>query len=117
MRTGGGILLRTKRPKVVAIVAVALFGAVCLSFNYWVERFVSLQGREEVAAMAKRKMALAEERIDRVVEILADLQRRGVNSCAPAHMQLLQQTALSFSMVKELVVIGHDGQIHCTTLG
>jgi sensor c-di-GMP phosphodiesterase-like protein len=110
-------LLRTRRQKVVAIVAAALFGGVCLSFNYWVDRFVSLQGREEVAVMAKRKMALAEERIDRVVEILADLHRRGVNSCAPPHRQVLQQTALSFSMVKELVVIGEDGQIHCTTLG
>lgn len=95
---------------------MALFGGLYLSFNYWSDRFVTMQGREEVAEMARRKTALVEERIDRVVDILADLRRRGVNSCSAPHMQMLQQTALAFSMVKELVVFGDDGTILCSTL-
>jgi sensor c-di-GMP phosphodiesterase-like protein len=111
------VLLRTKRQKVGAIVAVALFAGLSLLFNYWVDRFVTVQGHEEVAAMAQRKTALADERIDRVVDILSKLRQRGVDSCDPPHMQILQQTALSFSMVKDIVVFGDQGEILCSTLG
>src|SRR6188472_76602 len=67
--------------------------------------------------MAQRKTALADERIDRVVDILSKLRQRGVDSCDPPHMQILQQTALSFSMVKDIVVFGDQGEILCSTLG
>ena len=111
-------MLPARRQKVVAIVAgVILAGAGLLAFNYWLGALIINQAQEAAEVIAKRKVALAENRLGRVIEILEDLSRRGIDSCRPAQLEVLRQAALSIGLLKEISVIGSDGQTLCSNLG
>ena len=111
-------MLPSGRQKVVAaLVGVILAGAGLLAFNYWLGGLIARQAQEEVELVAQRKIALAENRIGRVIATLEDLSRRGIDSCRPTHMEALRQAAFSNVLVKEMSVIGADGQVLCTTPG
>jgi sensor c-di-GMP phosphodiesterase-like protein len=111
-------VLPSRRQKVVAVVAgVVLAGAGLLAFNFWLDGLIARQAEEQVELVGKRKVALAENRIGRVIATLEDLSRRGIDSCRPAQLEVLRQTALSIGLLKEISVIAADGQTLCTTLG
>jgi sensor c-di-GMP phosphodiesterase-like protein len=88
-----------------------------LAFNLWLNDRIASQAQEEVELVAKRKVALAENRISRVVATLEDLSRQGVDSCRPAHVDMLRQAAFLNVLIKELSVIAPDGQVLCSTPG
>jgi sensor c-di-GMP phosphodiesterase-like protein len=111
-------LLRTKRQKVVAVVAgVLLTGAGFFAFNRWLDQFAAARVREDVELGAKRKLALAENRIDRVVATLDGIARQGIEACGPAHLDVLRKAVFSNVMIKEISVIAPDGQTVCATSG
>jgi sensor c-di-GMP phosphodiesterase-like protein len=110
--------LRIRRQTAVAVLAGVLVAAGCLfAFSYGVKQFVIRQGQEELQSVAERKLALAEDRVSRLLEILDNLHERGIDTCELAHVEMLRQTALSVALIKEISVIGADGQTQCTTLG
>jgi len=111
-------LLLAGRQKVVAgLVGVLLAGAGLFAFHYWLDQFIARQAREEVELAAQRKVALAENRIGRVIATLEDLSRQGVETCRPAQLDLARKAVFSNVMIKEIFLIGTDGQTLCTTSG
>ena len=95
-----------------------LVAASCvLAFSFGVKQFGIRQGQEELQALTERKLAMAEDRVSRLLEIVDNLHARGINTCQPSHLQMLRQTALSVALIKEISVIGPDGETPCTTLG
>jgi sensor c-di-GMP phosphodiesterase-like protein len=111
-------LLRTRRQKFIAALAGVLVACGCFfAFSYGVKQFVLRQGHEELQLLTQRKLALVEERLTRLVDILNDLHQRGIGTCRGSHMQMLRQTALSVGIIKEISLISEDGQTQCTTLG
>jgi len=115
VRTG---LLRTGRRKVGAALAGVLIAGACLvAFDYGVKAFVARHGQEDLQRIAQRKMTLMEDRLTRLIEVLDDLLGRGVDSCEPADLDLLRQTALSIAVIKEISIVGAGGQGQCSTLG
>jgi sensor c-di-GMP phosphodiesterase-like protein len=110
--------LRIRRQTAVAVLAGALLAAGCVfAFNYGVKQFVIRRGHQDLQVLAERKLALAEDRVSRLLEILDNLHEHGIDSCEPRHVEMLRQTALSVALIKEISLIGADGQSQCTTLG
>ncbi len=110
--------MRTRRQKIIAALTGVLVACGCLfAFSYGVKQFVLRQGYEELQALTQHKLALVEERLNRVIDIVNDLHQRGIGTCRGSHMQMLRQTALAVPVIKEISLISEDGQTQCTTLG
>ncbi len=108
----------SRRKKLVAaVIGVVLAGLPMAAFNLWLYYFIEQQGREEVDLVARRALALADARVARVVDSLGELARRGVESCRPAHIDALRQANFATTPIKELSLLGPDGQTLCTDLG
>ena len=114
-----GLIVRAlTRRNIVAIVAgVLLAGAPLVAFDFWLGGLIDRQGQEEVDTSAKRAIALAESRVTQVIATLDGLAARGVDSCRPSDVEAMRQAAFDTMPVKEIAVIGPDGQTLCTHLG
>ena len=51
------------------------------------------------------------------LDSLEDLARRRIESCSPAHLEALRQANFATTPIKELSLLGPDGQTLCTDLG
>src|SRR5471030_2788786 len=103
------------RRNIVAIVAgVFLAGAPLVAFDFWLGGLIDRQGQEEVDTSAKRAIALAESRVTQVIATLDGLAARGVDSCRPSDVEAMRQAAFDTMPVKEIAVVGPDGQTLCT---
>jgi sensor c-di-GMP phosphodiesterase-like protein len=108
----------SRRKKLVAVVVgVVLAGVPGAAFNLWLGYFIEQQGHEEVELVGRRALALSDARIARVIDSLDNLTRRGIDSCRPAHLEALRQANFATTPVKELSLLGPDGQTLCTDLG
>jgi sensor c-di-GMP phosphodiesterase-like protein len=114
-----GLFVRAfPRRKLIAIVAgVVLAGVPLIVFDFWLDRLVESQGREEVATGARRAISLAEARLNQTIGALDDLAGKGVNSCQPNDIEAMRNAAFNTSIVKEVAIIGPDGRTLCTHLG
>jgi sensor c-di-GMP phosphodiesterase-like protein len=111
-------VLFSSRTKLVAVVVgVVLAGLPMAAFSFWLDYFIEQQGREEVNLMARRQLALADARVARVVDSLGELARRGFDSCRAVHIEALRQANFATTPIKELSLLGPDGQTLCTDLG
>ena len=114
-----GLIVRAlTRKKIFAIiVGVFLAGAPMLAFDFWLNGLINRQGQEEVDTSAKRAIALAEYRVTQVIGTLDDLAKRGVNNCKPSNIEAMRQANFDAAPIKEVAVVGPDGQTLCTDLG
>jgi sensor c-di-GMP phosphodiesterase-like protein len=115
-----GSLVRVfpRRNNLIAIVAgIVLAGAPLIAFNFWLGRLVDTQGGEQISIAAKRAVSLAEARLNQTITALDELAAKSVNSCTPGHVETLRQAAFNTSTIKEIAIIGPDGQTLCTQLG
>jgi sensor c-di-GMP phosphodiesterase-like protein len=114
-----GLFVRAfPRRNLIAIAAgVVLAGAPLIAFDYWLERLVDMQGGAEVATAARRAVSLAESRLNQTIGALDELAAQGVNSCRPSHVETMRQAAFNTSTIKEVAIVGPDGQTLCTHLG
>jgi len=114
-----GLIVRAlTRRNIVAIVAGALLaGAPLVAFDFWLGGLNDRQGQEEVDTSAKRAIALAESRVTQVIATLDGLAARGVDSCRPDDVDAMRQAAFDTMPIKEIGVVGPDGQTLCTDLG
>ncbi|HVY57735.1 MAG TPA: EAL domain-containing protein [Xanthobacteraceae bacterium] len=99
------------------ILGIVLAGAPVIGFQYWLQNLIERQGQNEVEVSAKRAVSLADARIGRVVQSLEELAEAGIDSCSGDHLDVLHQTAFTTSPLKELSIVGPDGQTFCTDLG
>jgi sensor c-di-GMP phosphodiesterase-like protein len=106
------------RKNLVAIVlGVVLAGAPLIAFNFWLDGLIDRQGQAEVATAARRAVALANSRLKMVIEALDGLAVQAVNSCQPGHIAAMRQAAFSAMPIKEVAIVGPEGQTLCTHLG
>jgi sensor c-di-GMP phosphodiesterase-like protein len=107
----------TRRNIFAIVVGVLLAGTPMIAFDFWLGGLIDRQGQEEVDTSAKRAIALAESRVTHVVGALKDLAARGVDSCEPNHLEAMRQAAFESAPIKEVAIVGPDGQTMCTHLG
>jgi sensor c-di-GMP phosphodiesterase-like protein len=106
------------RKNLIAIAAgVVLAGAPMIALNYWIDWLVDSQGGEQVTTGARRAVSLAEARLNQTIHALDELAAKGVNSCGPGHIETMRQAAFNTSTIKEVAIIGPDGQTLCTHQG
>jgi sensor c-di-GMP phosphodiesterase-like protein len=106
-----------RRKELLAVlIGVALAGVPMGAFNLWLDYFIEQQGRDEVAAVARRSVAMADARVARLVDGLNNLTQHGIDSCQPAHLEALRQANFSTAPIKELSIIGPAGETLCTDL-
>jgi sensor c-di-GMP phosphodiesterase-like protein len=111
-------VLFSSRTKLIAVVVgIVLAGMPMAAFSLWLDYFIEQQGREEVDLMARRQLALADARVARVVDSLGELAKRGFEGCRAVHVEALRQANFATIPVKELSLVGPDGQTLCTDLG
>ena len=107
----------TRRNIIAVAVGVLLAGLPVLAFEHWLDGQIDRQGQEEVDTSARRAIALAETRVTQVIEALDDLAARDVDSCAPAQINAMRMAAFTTIPVKEIAVLGPNGETLCTDLG
>ena len=79
-----------KREVLAVVIGVALAGVPMMAFDLWLQSLIERTGREQVAEVAHRSLAMAEGRLSRVIDALAELAGRGVDSCRPGHVEALR---------------------------
>jgi sensor c-di-GMP phosphodiesterase-like protein len=114
-----GLLARafTRRNLFAIAAGVLLVGAPLIAFDFWLGGVIDRQGQSEVDTSAKRAIALAESRTTTVIAALDALATRGVNSCTSTDVEAMRATLFEIIPVKELGIVGPDGQTLCTDLG
>jgi sensor c-di-GMP phosphodiesterase-like protein len=114
-----GLIVRafTRRNLIAIIAGVLLVGAPLLAFDFWLGKLIDRQGQTEVETSAKRAIALAESRVTQVVGALDDLAARATDSCRPSTIDAMRYAAFATMPIKEVAIVGPDGQTLCTHLG
>jgi len=106
------------RRNIVAIGAGILFASVPLvAFDFWLGGVINRQGQEEVDTSAKRAISLADSRVNDAVDALDELAAQGVDSCTPAGLDKMRVAVFRTAPVKEIEILGPDGQRLCSHIG
>ena len=106
------------RRNIVAIGAgILLASAPVIAFDYWLGGVIDRQGQEEVDTSAKRAISLAESRVNDTVNALDELAAQGVDGCSPANLDKMRVAVFRTAPVKEIEVLGPDGQRLCSHVG
>src|ERR1041385_8592034 len=96
-----------------AVFGILLTARPMLWFTSWLEK----QGDAEAMVAADRTVNLAEFRILQAVTVLHTMAARGIDSCKPAHVEALRQAVFASGAVKELAILGSNGETLCTDAG
>ena len=107
----------SRRNLVALGVGVLLAGTCMLAFDVWLDRLIDQQGQEDVETAAKRAITLAEARVSQVVGALNGLAERGIDTCEPAQINAMRLAAFTTVPVKEIAILGAEGEPLCTDLG
>jgi sensor c-di-GMP phosphodiesterase-like protein len=103
-----------KSHKLFAAVFGILIAAVPI---YWFTSWLQRQGEAEVSVAANWSIGYIDLTIDRIVASLEDLAKRDVDSCAAANIDILRRTVFASGPIKELALVGPDGQTMCSDMG
>jgi sensor c-di-GMP phosphodiesterase-like protein len=114
-----GIFLRgLTRRNIVAIVAGVLFAGVPLvALDFWLGAFVDRRAQAEISIAAQRAVALVSTRVGQAAASLDALAAHGIDSCGPSAIDAMRRAAFSAPPVKELAILGPDGQPLCSGSG
>ena len=114
-----GILVRAlPRRNLIAIAAgILLAGAPLVAFDVWLDRLVDGQASAQVESAARRAVSLAEARLNQTIGAIGELAGKGVNSCQAGHIEIMRQAAFKTPTIKDVAIVGPDGQTLCTQLG
>jgi sensor c-di-GMP phosphodiesterase-like protein len=100
--------------KIFAIVfGIAAASVPVLAFNAWVKS----HGEDEASLTATWALGHAEAQIGQAIAAIQDLSGRGVDNCKPPNIEAMRRAALQTGPVKELTLIGANGQIACSDTG
>jgi sensor c-di-GMP phosphodiesterase-like protein len=84
---------------------------------FWFTSWLQKQGEAEVSITANSSIGLTELVIDQAVVVLNDLAARGVDTCAAANVEQLRKKVFVSGPIKEIALIGPNGQTQCTDAG
>jgi len=117
--TGMGLIVRGfARRNIIAIIAgVVLAGVPLVAFDFWLGGLVDRRAQAEIAIAARRAVALAATRIGQAATALDALTAHGVDSCGPSAIEAMRRAAFDAPPVKELAILGADGQTLCSGSG
>jgi sensor c-di-GMP phosphodiesterase-like protein len=101
---------RTSLKLVAVLFGILVAGAPIILFNAWLKR----QGDDEASVAAAWAQGTVETRIGQSIATLQDLSARGVDSCKPAHVEAMRQTALLTTPIKQVMLIAPNGDALCT---
>jgi sensor c-di-GMP phosphodiesterase-like protein len=104
---------RSRLKIVVAVLGILVAGAPLILCNAWLDK----QGGDEVAVTSAWAMGSAEIQIGQTVAALRNLSARGVGSCRPAHIDAMRQAALATGPIKQVALLGPNGEAMCTDSG
>jgi sensor c-di-GMP phosphodiesterase-like protein len=114
----GWSLRAVTRRNIVAVgVGILLASAPLVVFDFWLGGIINRQGQGEVDTSAKRAISLAESRVADAIAALDGLAAQGVNSCVPAHLDAMRLAVFRTTPVKEIEILGSDGQTLCGRVG
>jgi sensor c-di-GMP phosphodiesterase-like protein len=105
-------LLALRTNKIIAAAVGILIAAAPV---YWFTNWLQGQGEAEVSVAAKSSITLVNLTIAKVVEKLHSVAK--VDSCSAANVDLLHQTAFPAGAIKEIGLVGANGQTLCTDTG
>ena len=106
-----------RRNVIAIVVGAVLAGVPLIAFNFWLDSLIERQGEAEVGTSAKRAMALAEARVRDTIGTLDTLAAQNVGTCGPGQVEAMRYAAFTSIPVKEIAVVGPDGETLCTHLG
>jgi sensor c-di-GMP phosphodiesterase-like protein len=114
---GVGLALRYSKRFSVKILA-AVLGVIAASvpvlvFNVWLRN----QRHDEAAVTAAWTLGYAETQIGQAVAAVSDLSAKGLDACQPAQIEAMRRTVLLTGPIKQVMLIGQDGEIACTNSG
>jgi sensor c-di-GMP phosphodiesterase-like protein len=98
---------------VVAVLGILVAGAPIVGVNAWLKK----QGDDGVAITAAWALGSAEIQIGQTIEALQELLARNVDSCQQANIPVMRQAALATAPIKQIALIGPNGEILCTDAG
>jgi sensor c-di-GMP phosphodiesterase-like protein len=104
---------RTHLKIVATVLGVLIAGAPIVLFNAWLNK----QGDDDVAITSAWALGSSEMRLGQTVAALQDLAARGVDSCRPAHVEAMRQTALLTGPIKQVLLVGSNGEVMCADPG
>jgi len=111
-------IVSSRKAIVLAILAgILLAGVPMAAFNFWLDALGQRQDDRESETVTNRTVGLAEARLGRTIAVLDELALRGVASCRGDHLDAFRKANLGSSPIKELSVVGPDGQTLCSDLG
>ncbi len=114
-----GLFVRAfpRRNLIAIAVGIVLAAVPLIAFDFWLGGLIDRQGQAEVETSAKRAVALAESRTLQTIGALNELAMRGVDSCRLDHVDAMRHATFESTPIKEIGVVGPDGQTLCTDLG
>jgi len=104
---------RSRLKIVVAVLGILVAGAPLILCDAWLDK----QGGDEVAATSAWAMGSAEIQIGQTVAALRNLSARGVGSCRPPHIDAMRQAALATGPIKQVALLGPNGDALCADSG
>jgi len=113
---GIGLRVFSQRNVIAVIVGVLLAAVPLIAFDFWLNGLIDRQGQAEVAAGARRATTLVNARLGMVVEALDGLAANGVTACTPATLDAMRQAAFTAMPIKEVAIVGPNGQTLCSHL-
>lgn len=106
-------MARFRDYKLLTAVLAILVAGPLLWLSVWAQR----QSQADISAAASWTVGNIDVHIDRAVVLLDELAGLEVRGCEAPQLELLRQGLLSAGPVKELAVIGAQGQVLCTDRG
>jgi sensor c-di-GMP phosphodiesterase-like protein len=104
---------RTTLKIAAAVLGILVAGAPLVLFNAWLKK----QGNEEVAITTAWALAAAENSLGQTIAAIEDLSARGVDSCRPAQVDAMRQVNVRIGPIKQIMLVGANGDILCTDTG
>ena len=96
-----------------AVLGILVTAGPVLWFSAWLQK----QGEAEVSVAASWTIGNVDVQIGRAVAVLDELADRSVDGCGAAQLEVLRQSLLTAGPVKELSIVGPNGQTLCTDRG
>jgi len=112
--TGGTTLLAYNKHKLAAAALGILIAVLPI---YWFTNWLERQGEAAVSVAANSSIAAADLVVGRTVHGLEAVAGGGVDSCSPANVEALRQAVFAAGPIKEIAVLGPNGETLCTDAG
>ncbi|HEY1542450.1 MAG TPA: EAL domain-containing protein [Xanthobacteraceae bacterium] len=111
-------MVRARQKKLIAaVVGVVLTGLPLAGFDLWLAQRIDRQSGATILNSARRAITVIDTRLDEVVAALDTLAAQGVASCDAADMEKLRRVSFATPSVKEIGVVGPNGETLCSDLG